>query len=411
MADDVKIRIGADDKASAKIKGINRSTTDMSKALRNAGIAMVAMGAAIGFALIKMTNNYAKAGDEVAKMAKRTGWGTVALSEMRHATELSGASLNDIEKASKKMSKTISDARDGLETYVRAFTKLGINVDELAAKKPEEQFWTIASALADLEDHTLKVALAQDMFGRAGTKLIPMLDSGSTAIADMRQEAHDLNLVFSEESARAAEDFEDAKTRMTGALTGLANTIASAVMPEFEKLVKVITEKLNVAMSWLSEHPEVASAFLKLALILGAGGVAFIAISQFVKMLAALRAALIMIHALSGPKGWAILAVGAAVAAGAVVGFQELTKSAEEAAVPSMQRGGVVPGPVGQPRLIVAHGQERFLGPRGQRGGELHVHIHTEVFEGREEDARAFARKMHRILREENRVGTVGVTM
>ena len=409
MTDDVKIRIGADDKASAKIKGINKSTANLSKTLKVAALAMTAMGIGVGLALTKMVNNYSQAGDAVAKMAKRTGFGVEMLSELRHVANLSGTTIESLEIAMRRMSRVADQAGRGMENeYTKRLKQLGIEVDKFIAMPQEEKFWLIVDALAAIEDPAVKVAAAYDLFGDSGTKLLPIIDSGTAAIADMRQETHDLNLVFSVESARAAEDFEDSKTRMKGALEGLANVVAVTVMPEFERFIKLITERLNVAMGWLDEHPEAIGAFIKFAGIVGTGGMVFLAVTQFIKMLAAMRTTLITIHALMGPKGWAVLAGALGLSTAAVAGFKTIETSAlAEPVIPSMQHGGVVPGPIGQPRLIVAHGQERYLGAGGW-GSDLHVHVHTEVFSGREEDARAFARKIHQILREENRVGTVG---
>lgn len=411
MTSDVKIRIGADDKASAKIKRLGMSTKDMSKAFMKAGLAMTAMGVALGLVLAKMVNNYSKAGDAVAKMAKRTGLSTEAVSELKHAVELSGASLEDLEKAVRRVQRATLDATEGGTLYKDALDRIGLSAESFIGMKTEDRFLAVAEGIGKLADASERTDTAFDLFGISGTKLLPMIESGTDGLKAMRQEAHDLNLVFSEESAKAAEDFEDAKTRMAGAMTGLTNTIASALLPEFEKLVKTITEKLNVAMAWLSEHPEVAGAFLKLAIVLGVGGVIFIAIAQLLKMFVALRANLIIIHGLMGPAGWAKLAAGLGISAAAIAGFGALQASAVTNAVPSMDVPGVVPGPVGRPRLIQALGGERFGGRTSIGGGSLTVNFYIEAFMGKEEDARDFARKIHRILREENRVGTVGITI
>lgn len=408
MADDVKVRIKAEDKASANMKKISKSTTAMSANFKKAGMAMMAVGAGLVLAMGKMINSYGKAGDEVAKMAKRTGWGTEALSELRHAAELSGSSLSDIEKATKKMSVAVLDASDGLETYTRIFDQLGVDFEALKEQKPEEQFWTIAGALADLEDHTMKVALAQKIFGRAGTALIPMLQDGEEAIISMRQEAHDLNLVFSEESAAAAEAFEDSKTRLKGAFTGISNSIAMVLMPKITGLITALTEKLKPAIEWLSEHPE----WIKWAAV--ASGLMLIggAVMLIVPKVVALIAAMITLHSLMGPAGWAKMAAGLVIAAATIAGLGIVAQKAfkgpekitwtgegpapppppgkkyvtpEEAlAGPSFQFGGMVPGPIGKPVRITAHGGERYLGAGGGGGSMVVVHVHGSVMTERE---------------------------
>ncbi len=83
------------------------------------GKAMVVVGTAITGALSVMTVQWAKAGDEVAKLADKTGLSVETLSELRHAANLSGSSLASFETDIKRMQSTIIDARDNLSTAVR----------------------------------------------------------------------------------------------------------------------------------------------------------------------------------------------------------------------------------------------------------------------------------------------------
>lgn len=448
----VDIKINANDKASAKMKTIGANADQMAKKFAMAGAGMVAVGGAIIVGMAKMVNSYAKAGDEVAKMADRTGIGTEALSEMRHVAQLSGTDLNAFEKAIRTMQGAIVDGQAGLETYTRAFERIGIDVQDLKGMKPEEQFWLIADGISAMTDDTERAATAADIFGaRVGTQLLPMLESGSIAIADMKQEAHDLNLVFSEDAAQAAEDFVDAKTRLTGALTGIGNTIAQSVLPEFQKFVDMLTEKLKPAMAWLEEHPEVTQAFLKFGAIFVVGGIMMLGIAAFIKVInmalipAIIKAtiAFIAMQAASGPKGWLVLAGAAAVAAAAIYGLSKalgmglggggveehwLTRYKNqypgqpvptEAPPPgkywypltgggfglaSLQHGGIVPGPIGQPVPIIAHGGEQFAGVGNTLGTTINVNVAGSVIA--ERDLAATIRE--EFLKIKNRNSTLG---
>jgi len=89
-----------------------------------------------------------------------------------------------------------------------------------------------------------------------------------------------------------------------------------------------------------------------------------------------------------GPAGWAAIAVGAGVATAAILAMTNMlggpsqppttmaggeewvlnptTKLYERA--PSFQHGGIVPGPIGAPIPVIAHGGEEFAGPGGFGG-------------------------------------------
>ena len=212
MADptaELLVKIGTDtkqlsaglDAADKKVGGFANTIQKHHKAI---GMAMSAMGAAILAAGALSVKQFASMGDEVHKMALRTGFSTEALSELRHAAALSGASLAGVEKASRTLSGAILDAGYGLETYVRAFDQIGLSYENLAKLSPEQQFITVLEALADVDDEFERAAIATDLFGRAGTQLLPMLERGSEGLRDMRQETHDLGEVFDLEAAQKA---------------------------------------------------------------------------------------------------------------------------------------------------------------------------------------------------------------
>lgn len=398
MAEEVKVKITAKDDASAKLQRIGKSTQNMSAAFRKAGIAMTAMGVAMALALGKMVTSYAKAGDEIAKMAKRTKFSTVALSELRHVAKITGTDLSMIEKATKKMSKTIVDAGYGLETYTRIFDQLGLSIQDIQAMQPEEQFWTIATAMANLEDHTMKVAIAQDMFGRAGTKLLPMLEETAEGIAALRQEAHDLGIVFDEEAAAKAEAFQDAAQRLKESLQGVAFAMADTLVPiitEFleNKLVPIIKKVTD----WVAANEGLAKSLAVVAGIFMVGGVLLLGLGLVAKAIMAINAALVVMHALMGPAGWLKLAAGIAIAGGAILAINKLTAAPK---LPEMKHGGVVPGPMGMPVPIMAHGGERFAGA-GKPSGAVNIYIGS--FMGDESSLKAFSRKIGEIMGQDTR--------
>jgi len=246
MADSkLNVVITATDHASKALTELAGKADKMSAQFGKMGKAMLVAGTALGTGMVALTTKYAKAGDEVAKMAKRTQWGVESLSELRHVADISGMDLSQFELGTRKLSGAILDASYGMETYTRAFDELGLSVDDLMGMGIEEQFWTVAYALADLEDETVKAALATDLFGRTGTNMFPMLAEGKEGIAALRQEAHDLNIVYDEESALAAENMMDAQTRLKEALSGLGNTIATVLMPDIQKLIDSLTNVVS----------------------------------------------------------------------------------------------------------------------------------------------------------------------
>jgi len=405
---DAKITINADDKASAKLQNVSVSLDQMGKKATIAGAAMLAAGVALAAGLFKMADSYTKAGDEIAKMSKRTGIATEELSIMRHIAGLSGTSLESVEKGIKRMASTLEDAKDGLETYTKSFDKLGLSIEDIVDMSPEEQFWAISEAIAAIEDPTERAALAQDMFGRAGTDLLPILADGKEGVDEMRESAEQYATIYSVDAAEASEHFQDSIFELKQELAKLGNQFIDDLLPTLEIYIQKAKDVVEQMGVWTEEHPELAKQLLTLAGILGVGGAVLLAFGAVAKAIVAINAALIIMRALSGPKGWIELAAGLAIAGGAIYAVNKLMQwqpgmeEVEMPEVPAMQSGGIVPGPFGQPTPIMAHGGELVSGLHGEAMGTT-VNISMGNYLGDEGSLREFVRMLKDVIGQDTR--------
>lgn len=264
------VRIGADDaQMKAALKKAGAGLKKHSAAFKKAGMAMTVAGGAITGAVGLMVKSYMSAGDQVHKMALRTGFGTEALSELKYAAEISGASLDDVEKGVKKMSKTIMDAKDGLATYVRAFDRIGLQAEDLIELSPEDQFDKIARAIAGVENPTIRAATAQEIFGRAGTKLLPLFAAGEEGLDALKQKARDMGVVFDQEAADKAAVLTDSLTTLKGSFQGVSMSIANTLAPVITNIVEKITGVAQKIKDWMKEHPKLSGTIVKVVLALG----------------------------------------------------------------------------------------------------------------------------------------------
>lgn len=242
-----------------KLKSVQKTLKNTGKKFKNVGTGLtksvtaplLAAGAGI-FALVTKT---ADAGDEIQKMGKRTGFSTEALSELSHAADLSGSSIGSVEKGVKRMQKMLFDAEKGLSTSKDALAALNLSYEDLQNLSPEEQFSKLSDAIADIEDPSRRAALAQEVFGKAGTELLPMFAEGSEGLANMRQEAHDLGLVFDQDAADASAKFNDDLDRLKKGFGGVFKEMSMNLMPMLtDKLLPAIRDNVIPMMKRLAER-------------------------------------------------------------------------------------------------------------------------------------------------------------
>ena len=209
----------------------------------------LAIGGAIaiaGFA-VGAIKNFADVGDELDKMSKRTGFTVETLSALKFAAEQSGASIQTIEKAAKRMAVTILDASRGSKDAADSLDAIGLSAEKLQGLSPEQQFDMMAKGLAGVQDSSKRAALAQKLFGRAGTELLPLFIEGEKGMDKLKKQAEELGIVMSGETAAGAADFKDAMNESKSALQGLAFSFAKEVIPALTDFLRAITpDAINV---------------------------------------------------------------------------------------------------------------------------------------------------------------------
>ena len=310
MANEVVINVKANtEKAKGGLEG-------MRSAMKKVGMAATVAGAAIvGFGVASL-KSFSEAGDEVHKMALRTGFSTEALSELRVAAELSGTSLGALETGVRRMQMSITDASRGVKLSTDAFDALGISVDSIQHLSPEEQFNQMTLALAEIEDVSLRTKTAMDLFGRAGTALLPMLAGGEEGLNAMKQKAHELGVVFDQEAANKAARLSDAMGTMKGSMSGVMMVVAEELAPVISSLAENIEVAVSKVSKWADANPGLTKVIVLVVGALGAFlavlGPLFIAISMITTIAPVVGAAFTL---MMGPIGLIIIAVVALAAA------------------------------------------------------------------------------------------------
>jgi len=243
----VGLKIDIDSRSAAtaarRMDALGAAGGRVGRGLKVAGAAFAAIGIAATVAagaILRMTMEIAEQSDEIAKNAARLGLSTEAYQEFGHAIELSGGTMEEVDGAFRKLSANMLDLQQGSAMAADAFGELGSGVDVLAngqLRSVDAVLADIADEFAAMPDGAEKSARAMEIFGRAGTRLIPLLNSGADGIAAMRQEAHDLGLVISSETAAAAEALNDDLTRLRGAASGLSRDLATELIPRIRDVV------------------------------------------------------------------------------------------------------------------------------------------------------------------------------
>jgi len=299
-------------------KGLRAAGQQMKQAGQRAamgGAAIAAAGGVVLAPLLAATRSFAAMGDEIHKMSARTGVGVTALSELAFAAEQSGGSVQDIEKGFFGLSRAMFDAGLGSKVPIEALGELGLSFEDLKNLSPEEQFNKIADGLAGIEDVSVRGAVAQKLFGRAGRQLLPMLAEGSAGIAKMRAEAADLGRSMSNEDANAAAEYTDAMNRVASVFKGIKQQVGAALAPALAEVATTFSHMAKNVVTFLKENRSTIKIVAGVAAaVVGLGGAITALGFSFIGIGAALSA-------MAGVLGFVMSPLGAIVAGIAAVGF------------------------------------------------------------------------------------------
>jgi hypothetical protein len=307
---------GRIDAGNAAVGKFNERWGAALQTTRMVGAGMTAVGGGIVGGLMAMTKQAATYGDEIAKASKKTGMATEDISRLRYAAERSGVGFGGLESALARMARSASEAAGGAEMYSEAYDRLGVSVTDANGelKGGEQLFREVAEGLKNVDNATERAALAQEIFGRSGAQLLPLLNEGEAGIKKLGDRAEELGMVLSGKAAQDSERFNDALEDLKDTGTTIAMTLGQTLMPTIAEIAEKVSEAVGRWREWSEAHPTLNALVIKGALALGL-------FMTFVgPLLVALPTVLNLLVWLQGASGFAGLAGAASSATPVLAG-------------------------------------------------------------------------------------------
>lgn len=167
------------------------------------GLIVGAAGAA-GTVIAKSTAEAAQFAGRLTDMSAATGLSTESLQVFQRTADLGGGSLESLASASNKLKQNIVDSPE-------KFDRLGLSVSRLVNLRPEEQLYAVAQALKDIENPTVRDAVAMDVLGKKAGEVFAILRNDPAAV---RAEMERLGLAIDNGTVAKLDDLGDAATTL-----------------------------------------------------------------------------------------------------------------------------------------------------------------------------------------------------
>lgn len=227
---------------------------------------LIALGAiAIVGKIGRFVTSTLEAQDAVGKLSEQIGISTESLSTLQFAAEQTGPGAEKLAAGLQVMSKRLGEAATGTGQAGDALEQLGLNIDELLALTPDEQFNEIAKALQSIEDPARKNAIASDLFSRANQELVLTLEAVGDGTRDFRGELEQLGGVITTEMTQSAAGALDALQKLQEQQGGLANALIASLAPAIETVATTTTNiiiEIQAFTQVLSETRRIIAEFV-----------------------------------------------------------------------------------------------------------------------------------------------------
>lgn len=222
---------------------LGERTGGLSKIFNKTALSIAAFVAVNALAIEKTVHAaemLAEYGETVERVARVTGMNTDAVQQWTYAANTVGVSAKESAKALEEISQAQNKALHENKDAAAAFAAVGISMQQLKAQSPQETLYKVADAFAASADGAAKAAVAHEVFGAEGDKLIPLLNKGSEALRALGNDAQaagavlDQNLVV--HLAALDERLKTAKARMEAASLSAKAQLAPAIMAVTEAM-------------------------------------------------------------------------------------------------------------------------------------------------------------------------------
>ena len=213
-----------------------------------AGIAAVtAAVVATATALSDATINTASLADEILTMSSVTGVSTDTIQAMNYASELLDVSTETMTGSMTRLIRTMSNAQNGSESAIEAFDSIGVAITNAdgSLRDSEDVFWDIIDSLGDMSNETERDAAAMELLGRGARELNPLIEAGSGAFEELRQEAEETGYIMSGDTLDAFGELDDNMQRMRNGATAARNAIGGILLPVLTNLSSQGVSLLN----------------------------------------------------------------------------------------------------------------------------------------------------------------------
>ena len=204
-----------------------------------AGVVTVAGIAKISSAVKGLADSTAAAADRIDKQSQALGMSRKAYQQWDYILGQSGASIDSLGVSMKTLNSSLLNPSDGTITALNA---LGVNLEQIQGLSQEDAFEMMVRQFQKMPEGATKSALAMQMFGKQGQALMPLLNSTSDTIDNLRSDMERMGFTMSDSMVDAGVKYGDTMDNLKRTLDGIKNILGYGLMESLTGIAEEMTK-------------------------------------------------------------------------------------------------------------------------------------------------------------------------
>ena len=232
--DEYEDALGRSNVALNVIAGTSKEVAEKTKAIS-------AVSGGLATALVGNAINSASMADDLNTLSSQTGFTVEELQKMKYASDIVDVSMDQMTGSIQKMTKQMSSGNKAFETLGVSLTDSNGNM-----RDAKDVWYDSLDALSKVQNETERDALSMEIFGKSAMDMAGIIDDGGASLKALGDEAEGLGLIMSQDMVDDANLLQDSIDRMKGrteqAFLTMGASLASSLVPAFEKVLDVVTQ-------------------------------------------------------------------------------------------------------------------------------------------------------------------------
>jgi len=234
---------------------------------------------------------------EIERTATALGITTDKVQELQFASKALGMESDELLSMMGKLQVSQQEASRGSGQQAKAFQDLGVHIHDAQGKMKgaDELFLDVADGIKNTKDASKAAAIATELFGRSGRRLLPFLKEGREGAEKLAATFHEIGGGFSEDTIKQAKETELQMAKLDQVFKVIKNTILKNLLPPFTALVSGIG-KMVLAFNELTKNSYIVqAALIVLGEVAAEFAIAMVVANAPLILMAAAIAALILV--------------------------------------------------------------------------------------------------------------------